>query len=115
MFTPAPTDRFRLLVPEKIDRFANRSVTKFNMRNDDAIHLVGHLRGAAHFPSPFVVSSGANSAVFSDRLLPGFLHFPQLTGTRLVVLLRRIDVGVVDSFLPRRAAVLCGSSANTRS
>ena len=92
---------FGCLFPEKIDRFANRSVTKFNMRNDDAVHLVGHLRGAAHFPSPFVVSGGADGAVFSDRLLPGFLYFPKLPGTRLVVrFLAVLIFGVVDSFLP---------------
>ena len=92
---------FGCLFPEKIDRFANRSVTKFNMRNDDAIHLVGHLRGAAHFPSPFVVSGGADGAVFSDRLLPGFLYFPKLTGARLVVRFFAVLIfGVVDSFLP---------------
>ena len=99
---------FGCLFPEKIDRFANRSVTKFNMRNDDAVHLVGHLRGAAHFPSPFVVSGGADGAVFSDRLLPGFLYFPKLPGTRLVVrFLAVLIFGVVDSFLaPARSSVV---------
>src|SRR5882724_2871311 len=78
------------------------------MRNDDAIHLVGHLRGAAHFPSPLVVSGGAYSTVFSDRLLPSFFYFPKLPGTCLVVrFLAVLIFGVIDSLLsPTRSGVV---------
>src|SRR5262249_11819504 len=74
---------------------------KFYVGNDDCVESIGHLRGAAHFaPSPFVVSSRANSAVFPDRFLPRLLHFPKLAGARFVVCLLAVSVfGVVDSFL----------------
>ena len=117
MFTPLSRRIvFGCLFTEKIDRFANRRIAKFNVRNDDAIHLVGHLRRAAPFPSsPFIVSDRANGTVFSDGLLPGFLHFPKIPGTRLVMRFFAVLVfGVVDSFLSLYArAVLYGSSVST--
>ena len=71
------------------------------MGNDDAVEFIGHLRGAAQFaPSPFVVSDRANSAVFPDRLLPRFLHFPHVPGARLVIRFFAVLIfGVVDFFL----------------
>ena len=90
------------MFPEKIDRFADAGIAKFNVRNDDAVQLVGHLRRAAQFaPSPFVVSNRTHSAVFSDRLLPGRLHFPHLAGACFVVrFLAVLIFSVVDFLLP---------------
>ena len=91
---------FGCLFPEKIDRFAKRGIAKFNMRNDDAVHLVGHLRRAAQISSRPMVDGRPDSAVFSDWLLPGFLYFPKLAGPRLVVRFFAVLVfGVVDFFL----------------
>ena len=89
------------LFPEKIDRFANRRIPKFNVGNDDAVEFIGHLRGAAQFaPAPFVVSDRANSPEFPDRLLPRFLHFPHVPGARLVIRFFAVLIfGVVDFFL----------------
>jgi hypothetical protein len=89
------------LFAKKFDRFADCGITKFNVRDDDAIHLVGHLRCAPRFnSSPFVVGGGPDRAVFPNRLLPGFLYFPERTGSRLVVRFFAVLIfGVVDSFL----------------
>src|SRR5438477_152043 len=44
--------------------------------------------------------AGPDGAVFSDRLLPFFLHFPKMPGTRLVVRFFAVLVfSVVDFFL----------------
>src|SRR5581483_2632065 len=89
------------LVPEKIDRLANRGIAKFNSRDDDVIQLIAYLRRATQIS---LRADGLRRldrlSVSADRLFPAFLHFPKLARPRLVIRLFAILVlGVVDFFL----------------
>jgi len=115
MFTPCPTIVFGCLFPEKIDRFANGRIAKFNVRNDDAIHLVGHLRRAAHVaPSPFVVSDRADRPYFLTGCCQASSTF-QRSRARVSLLRffrRSLVFGVIDSFLSStRSGVIWGQAS----
>ena len=76
--------RSRLLA-NKINRFANTSVAKLNLWDNDGVEFVGYPRGAGRVPLERFTQGANGLSILMNRFFPPFLDRPELARAGLVV------------------------------